>query len=507
MSTPHLPRVLLIVVVLAVLGAMFVQPQYAAPAPAAALPAPAAPAATPSASNFLFYKLPALQPLCTGVGLNVTANAAYSRNDCGFMNLTVSGLPSGAALNARLLHPTTGAVFATLPATVATSPTYRVTLTPLATWPAGIIRAEIVVGSTTTAIGATSFAFNLLSATVTPAARPNGAAYAPGQAIPVSGTISKVDTDPSGAPTTAAAPGATFRLVVVKPDGSETDVPGTFTATASGTYSVTVPAGLTAGVQGSPNSGYKASVGIAVRNAAFSDGEGAWAAANAGSGAATISTPPAGLVLDNSFVSSVGWVKPNDQYPFRVTVRNFTAGSFTGATVTIPAPDGADFLTASPGSGSGSALIAAGTRTITWNIGAVAPAAADGTPTIKTLLVLAQADSALEDPQVVWKDLSSAATLTYSGGPAGGAMSRSHGPKVIPSDKSFNTARYGDRPFPVVPVDWADRKHAANHTGELLSERDQFAQPPKLDIQSLSGDVLRPAVSQRHGAVVVDPDR
>ena len=35
----------------------------------------------------------------------------------------------------------------------------------------------------------------------------------------------------------------------------------------------------------------------------------------------------------------------------------------------------------------------------------------------------------------------------------------SHGPKVIPPRETFDTARYGDRPFPVVPVDCFDRKH------------------------------------------------
>ena len=42
----------------------------------------------------------------------------------------------------------------------------------------------------------------------------------------------------------------------------------------------------------------------------------------------------------------------------------------------------------------------------------------------------------------------------------GGAVeSRSHGPKVIPPQGGYETSRYGDRPFPVVPVDYSDRSH------------------------------------------------
>src|SRR4051812_27036029 len=46
----------------------------------------------------------------------------------------------------------------------------------------------------------------------------------------------------------------------------------------------------------------------------------------------------------------------------------------------------------------------------------------------------------------------------------GGAPVLSHGPKVIPPGGGLQTARYGDRPFPVVPVDYRDRKHAAGST-------------------------------------------
>ena len=50
------------------------------------------------------------------------------------------------------------------------------------------------------------------------------------------------------------------------------------------------------------------------------------------------------------------------------------------------------------------------------------------------------------------------------------------GPKVIPPKETFDTARYGDRPFPVVPVDWFDRKHEAATHGRVAS-RDMINSP------------------------------
>ena len=58
----------------------------------------------------------------------------------------------------------------------------------------------------------------------------------------------------------------------------------------------------------------------------------------------------------------------------------------------------------------------------------------------------------------MWKDLSTDASLTYTGA-ATPLTARSHGPKVIPPSGGYETARYGDRPFPVVPVDFFDRPH------------------------------------------------
>ncbi len=146
--------------------------------------------------------------------------------------------------------------------------------------------------------------------------------------------------------------------------------------------------------------------------------------------------------LENAFVSSRGWVKPGESYPFTLRVRNDGATPLTGARVTLTEPDGTTL------------------GTLTWDIGTVAPGA------VVQKVVEARADTLAQDPEIAWKDLSATAELTYAGG---SASATSHGPKVIPPTGGFETARYGDRPFPVVPVDFSDRHHAATSSAERLA--------------------------------------
>ncbi len=155
------------------------------------------------------------------------------------------------------------------------------------------------------------------------------------------------------------------------------------------------------------------------------------------------------LRVESRFVSSTGWVKPGDTYPFRILLTN-TGPTISGVHVTVTAPDGAVLVEAD----RPAAQVTAGT--LTWDP-AELPAGTADAASVTTLVVEARAESTAEDPQVVWKDLSTTATVTFDGGPAGGIASTSHGPKVIPADPSYDSARYGDRPFPVVPVAYTDR--------------------------------------------------
>ena len=178
-------------------------------------------------------------------------------------------------------------------------------------------------------------------------------------------------------------------------------------------------------------------------------------------------------------MSSVGWVKPGDTFPFRVFVTNATASGATGARVTITAPPSATFVDATPLTGGGTAVVSAGT--VTWSIGAV-PAANAARLSTRTLVVTARAATLSQDPEVVWKDLSTAATLTYDGYGGPTIASATHGPKVIPPAAEFDTARYGDKPFPIVPVEYVDLARQNNATFDDDAEKlDEVVNDPGFD--------------------------
>ena len=145
--------------------------------------------------------------------------------------------------------------------------------------------------------------------------------------------------------------------------------------------------------------------------------------------------------IETRFVSSTGWVRPGEAYPFRVLVTN-SGPAVAETTITVAAPDGAALLDAD----RPEAVVAADVLTWTTPV----PAGTVDAPSVTALVVQAQAKTADQDPQIVWKDLSATATN-------GDVTSTSHGPKVIPDDPTYETARYGDRPFPVVPVAYTDR--------------------------------------------------
>jgi M6 family metalloprotease-like protein len=154
-----------------------------------------------------------------------------------------------------------------------------------------------------------------------------------------------------------------------------------------------------------------------------------------------------GLEVENSFVSAVGWVKPGEAYPSRIIVRNTSGSAVSGATVAVSAPEG-------------STILKAGTDTVDastydWQVGDLAAGAS------RTLVLESSAADLVELPTVVWRDLSTTATVTVGG--ATKALT-SHGPKVIPPGSEYDTARYGDRPFPVVPVAYTDRDYISHDT-------------------------------------------
>jgi hypothetical protein len=182
----------------------------------------------------------------------------------------------------------------------------------------------------------------------------------------------------------------------------------------------------------------------------------------------TPSRPPSatvgGIEIVDSFVSAVGWVKPGEVYPSRILLTNHNAVTSV-TSVTIAAPTGTTITAAS--APAGSSLSGVPTANLTWS-GISIPAG--GT---QTLILQSTAKTTDQLPTIVWRDLSTTATLTTG---AGSTPVTSHGPKVIPPGGAYDTARYGDRPFPVIPVEYQDRAYhqkfknlgAGQHTVKLV---------------------------------------
>jgi M6 family metalloprotease-like protein/uncharacterized repeat protein (TIGR01451 family) len=440
---------------------------------AAALPAmPAAVRAEPdpepadaAASGFLLYKYPTPDPLCDGVGLNVSAGPFFTPEDCGFAVFGLAGADAGAAVTAEFIGPD-GATFATVNGAFdVTDGTWSFPINPAADWPAGWIAAVVKVDGEPA--GQTRFGHKLLAASVQ--VDGDGAPYAPGDDVPVSVTIGQMDnsTDLSGGVRTGVA--ASFSLAVVAPGGESLDVPGgPFTADSSGSADITIPGAVTEGLVGSAANDFEVTVAVVAVEASYEDAaSGTWAAAEAGRTALVLLDSPSQLQLSASYVSSVGWVKPGETYPFRIFVTNATQADATNVSVTVSAPPSATFMDATPLNGGESAVVTE--TSITWSLGTL-PAATAAGPMVRTLVVTARAASLTDDPEVVWKDLSSLATLAYDGGPAG-ITSSTHGPKVIPPDGGFETARYGDKPFPIVPVEYVDLERQSNDEWDNDAEK------------------------------------
>ena len=425
--------------------------------------------AVPVASGWTLLKFPQGQPACTGLGYS--GAIYFDRLDCGFGYVGVSETGPDSDVTFEIIDAS-GAIRDTQTGLYREEEVaWQFYITPAADWVPGKVTIRVTgVDGQNGNFGESSILFNQLGATVAP----TGFGYTPGDDIEVTGTVFEIDQlPPLAAPQETAVP-ATFSLQVVTADGTVIGPFGPFTADTNGEFTETIPGSATENITAGASTGYQTAIALEVINASYNDLlTGEWGADRAGSGSVSLSVPPETLLVENSFVSSVGWVKPGESYPFRVFVRNFTDSDASNAIVTIPPVNSTTFTQVSPLPGSGSAVINPD-GSITWTVGDVP---AGNNPTVKTLVVEGTADTLGQDPKIVWKDLSSTATLTYDGGPSG-LTSMSHGPKVIPPSGNYETARFGDRPFPVVPVDYFDRKHDAAHTGETLANKINSADIP-----------------------------
>ncbi len=225
------------------------------------------------------------------------------------------------------------------------------------------------------------------------------------------------------------------------------------TAAEDGTFSTTVPGSVSRAL---PKSGAASTLALRAVDASYQG----LVAQDAGSEALVVGAAADGLEIENSFVSSVGWVKPGESYPSTIIVTNPTDTAVTGATVEVTAPTGSTITDARA---PGTPPTINNPQSVTWTLPSV-PAAEGAVPGRVAMVLESKAATTAELDTIVWRDLSTTATLTSSGT----STVVSHGPKVIPPSESFDTARYGDRPFPVVPVNYTDRQYVDGHDGAEL---------------------------------------
>jgi M6 family metalloprotease-like protein len=155
----------------------------------------------------------------------------------------------------------------------------------------------------------------------------------------------------------------------------------------------------------------------------------------------------ASVKIDAKFNSAYGWVQPGETYPFFVQYQADAAGA-SAATVSVTLPPSAVYISATPAPASGNGTAAS---PLTFSLGALAPNASG------KILIRARAKNTTEDPEIVWKDISATAKLSSAvlGVNQPAQTSKTRGPKVT----TLSTARYGERPFPVVMVQYQDIRH------------------------------------------------
>ncbi len=440
-------------------------------------------AASHAATGWSVIKFPTPQPVCTGVGL--VGPIIYDNLDCGFGYVGVTNTADGDVVKFDFIHAKSGVVYESgqVGTWRAEDSAWEFDIQPgnttnPPTWPPGeyYIRVAEVNGYQDN-FGQFSIFINRLGANIT--APIGGTNYSPGDAINVTGVINKLDQ--AAADTTIEIPtigvtGANYFLRLVEPDGTAIYTSTQQTASnLDGTFSFTIPAGTTSGVNPGVDEGFSRNLAIQLFDVTWNDGLHDWASAgNAGATNVNIVVEPTGgdegsVSVQTSFVSSVGWVKPDETYPFSVIVRNFSADPITNVAVEIADVDGSNYsnILTPPAGTSANIISASDATTVTWTIPTMAANSS------LTLVVQARADNLIEDATIVWKDISSTASMTYTGADLGdpNLVSTAHGPKVIPINGAYNSSRYGDRPFPVVQVDWFDRKHQPENTGSLLSDK------------------------------------
>ena len=267
-----------------------------------------------------------------------------------------------------------------------------------------------------------------------------------------------VASDPTDGAPNPDLVAADVTVTLTRKDGTTIDK--TATADATGQFDVTFTPAEIGDVSATAATGYRWPIEISTDGVYLDPATDEWKTASIDTEStahAIFRSPATGPEILDSFVSERGWVEPGEQYVHEIRYRNRSAVPASGVTITEVLPPDVVFVSATPAPSSVSG------NTLTWTIGTVAPDGAVedsgiGEKYSHQILVTARAKTGAENPRIMYQNLSSTATLTHAGG---SLSSTSHGPQV----RDQETARLGDRPFPVVLVDYADFKHSPAANG------------------------------------------
>lgn len=274
-----------------------------------------------------------------------------------------------------------------------------------------------------------------------------------------------IASDPTDAAPNPDLVAADVTVTLKRKDGSTIDK--TATADATGLFEVTFTPAEVGNVSATGATNYLWPIEITTRGEYTDPATGVWKTASVDSEAtahAVFRSPATGPEVLDSFVSERGWVKPGETYVHEIRYRNRSAVPAAGATITEVLPPNAVFVSATPAPTSVSG------NTLTWSLGTIDsdPVAPEDSGVSEhyphPILVTARAKTGAENPQILYQNLSSTATLEWTGG---SVSSTSHGPQV----RTQETARLGDRPFPVVLVDYVDFKHSPAANGWSFHNR------------------------------------
>lgn len=163
-----------------------------------------------------------------------------------------------------------------------------------------------------------------------------------------------------------------------------------------------------------------------------------------------------GLELVAKVLTARGAIDPGQEFPIVLEYKTGDTGA-AAATIELSLHEAAVYERATPAAASGNGTAAS---PLTFTLAALAPNSSG------KIIVEARAKTLQQDPEVMWKDISSRVVLKVAG--QSDITLKTRGPKVT----TLKTARLGDRPFPVVMVQYQDIKHCtgADERGGLPTD-------------------------------------